>query len=106
MAREIHPDAVIIASDQPRLPNTLCIALPGIVHTTQLMAFDLSGIAISAGSACASGTIQPSRVLQAMGLPPEVLASAVRMSLGPTSDESILPRIAEVWTQLCDRKKR
>ena len=99
-AESIHPETVVIGAGMPRLPNTLCLALVGIVNTTQIMAFDLSGIAISAGSACASGTIKPSPVLEAMRMPPEVLNSAVRLSLGPTTEEEVVPRVAAVWKQL------
>ena len=62
------PGARIVAGQAERLPNTSCIALPGISAETQIMALDLAGFAVSAGSACSSGKVKASRVLRAMGL--------------------------------------
>lgn len=83
------PDAVVIGGSAKRIPSTLNIAVPGINRQAFLMAADLVGIAISTGSACASGSSDPSPVLTAMGLENEVIESAMRISLGVanTSDE-------------------
>ncbi|MCA9081680.1 MAG: cysteine desulfurase [Planctomycetaceae bacterium] len=73
----------------PRLPNTLNIAFPGCTADALLVALDLAGICGSLGSACASGSTQPSPILTAMGCPPMVLSSSLRLSLGwqTTGDE-------------------
>ena len=61
------------------------------------MAMDLAGFAVSAGSACSSGKVKPSRVLRAMGYSEVEAASAVRVSLGPTTTEDEVLRFAEAW---------
>jgi cysteine desulfurase len=85
---EYIPGARVIAGDAARLPNTSCIALPGVSAETQLMALDLAGFAVSAGSACSSGKVKASHVLRAMGLADEVAGCAIRVSLGPTNNEA------------------
>ena len=74
--------AIVIAAASERLPNTSCIAVPGKSAETLVIAFDLAGIAVSAGSACSSGKVKQSHVLTAMGLPPEIAGSAIRVSTG------------------------
>ena len=73
--------AVVNAAGSPRLPNTSNIAFPGCGGEELLVALDLSGVGASLGSACASGSSEPSPVLKAMGLPPELLTSSLRFSL-------------------------
>ena len=75
------PDAVIIGASSPRLPTTTCIAFPGINRQALVMALDMAGVACSTGSACASGSSEPSATLVAMGLPQEQMESAIRLSL-------------------------
>ena len=69
----------------PRLPNTSAIAMPGISAETQIIALDLDGVMVSAGAACSSGKVGPSHVLAAMGLPPDIASSTIRVSLGWSS---------------------
>jgi cysteine desulfurase len=76
------PDTVVIGKSAPRLPNTSCIAFLGLDRQALVMALDLAGVACSTGSACASGSSEPSPTLLAMGLPPEVVSSAIRLGLG------------------------
>ena len=71
---------------------------PGWKGETQVMAMDLAGFAISAGSACSSGKVRASRVLRAMGYSEAEAASAVRVSLGPATTEDEVLRFADVWT--------
>jgi cysteine desulfurase len=73
---------VVIGQGSPRLPNTSCIAFPGIDRQALVMALDMAGIACSTGSACASGSSEPSPTLVAMGLSQEVISGAIRLSLG------------------------
>ena len=76
------PKAVIIGRQTPRVGNTTLISLPGISAETQLMKLDLSGIAVSSGAACSSGSVRSSHVLDAMGHPQRIATSAIRVSLG------------------------
>ncbi len=76
---------VINGAGAARLPHTTNIAFVGIDRQALVMALDLAGVACSTGSACASGSSEPSPVLAAMGADPEVLASSVRFSLGATT---------------------
>jgi cysteine desulfurase len=67
------------------LPNTSCVAFPGLNRQALVMALDFAGVACSTGSACASGSSEPSPTLVAMGLPQPVVEGAIRLSLGATS---------------------
>jgi len=75
-------DTVIVGKDAPRLPNTSCISFPGLDRQALVMALDMAGVACSTGSACASGSSEPSPTLVAMGLPKAVVEGAIRLSLG------------------------
>jgi cysteine desulfurase len=97
------PAARVLAAGAARLANTSCLALPGVAAETQVIAFDLAGVAVSAGSACSSGKVGPSHVLAAMGVGDETAASAIRISLGWTSAESDIDRFLEAWTALAAR---
>ncbi len=79
------------------LPNTLCLISPGWKGETQVMAMDLAGFAVSAGSACSSGKVRASRVLRAMGFDDGLAAQAIRVSLGPQTTEEEVLRFAEAW---------
>jgi cysteine desulfurase len=81
-----------------RLPNTLCVIAPGWKGETQVMQMDLAGFAVSAGSACSSGKVRPSRVLRAMGFDDDQAASAIRFSLGPDVTEDEVLRCVDAWT--------
>jgi cysteine desulfurase len=100
--RSIAPEAVIFSAPQ-RLPNTICVAMPGIAAETQVMALDLAGIAVSAGSACSSGKVKASHVLAAMGLPATLAGSAIRISGGWRSTAEDFDRFVEAWTSLWAR---
>jgi cysteine desulfurase len=76
------PGVSIIGERSPRLPQTICVSFAGVNRQALMMAADLEGLAISTGSACASGSSEPSRVLQAMGLAEGIVDSAVRISFG------------------------
>jgi cysteine desulfurase len=80
------------------LPNTLCLIAPGWRGETQVMAMDLAGFAVSAGSACSSGKVRPSRVLTAMGYDVALAAQAIRVSIGPGVTKDDVGRFAKAWT--------
>jgi cysteine desulfurase len=88
--------AIIIGSSVERLANTTCLAWPGVSAETLLMAFDLDGIAISSGSACSSGKVAKSHVLAAMGLAPDIVDGAIRVSLGWNTTEEDIDRFSAV----------
>jgi len=100
-----HAGRVVInGAKAPRLPNTTNVAFLGIDRQPLLMALDLAGVCCSTGSACASGSSEPSTVLTAMGVSAEVLAGSIRISLGTSTTEAevdeALVRIAAVCRQL------
>jgi cysteine desulfurase len=86
--REVAPDLVVHGARVPRLPNTVNASFPGARADHLLMAFDARGIALSAGAACASGAVEPSPVLRAMGVPRALAICALRFSMGRTTDPS------------------
>ncbi len=88
---------IFVGKDQTRLPNTSCFASPGWKGETQVMQMDLSGFAVSAGSACSSGKVRASAVLTAMGYDEGTAASAIRVSLGPRTTKEDVLRFAETW---------
>lgn len=94
------PGTEVISEQQPRLPNTTLVARAGLKAETSVIGFDLAGIAVSAGSACSSGKVEPSHVLQAMQVPPELARSAIRISLGWQTSAADIDRCVEVWRKL------
>lgn len=104
--RSAAPDAVVYGAGSPRLANTVCVAMPGVPAATQVMAFDLAGIAVSAGSACSSGKVAASHVLAAMGVPAAEAATAIRVSLGWHNDAADADRFVEEWRALHLRTAR
>lgn len=90
---------IFVGKGQERLPNTLCFASPGWKGETQVMQMDLSGFAVSAGSACSSGKVRASAVLTAMGYDEVTAGSAIRVSLGPRTSEEDVLRFAETWLE-------
>jgi cysteine desulfurase len=92
--------ATVIARLEPRLPNTTLFVAPGVKAETAVIGFDLEGIAVSSGSACSSGKVRPSHVLEAMGLGPEIAQSGVRLSLGWSTTETGVDRCLEAWRKL------
>lgn len=90
----------IFSDDVPRLPNTTLFTAPGLKAETAVIGFDLEGVAVSSGSACSSGKVQPSHVLSAMGYDPAAAQGAVRLSLGWTTDPEDINRALEAWRKL------
>jgi cysteine desulfurase len=96
------PAAVIFGSAADRLPNTTAFAVAGMKAETAVIAFDLEGVAISSGAACSSGKVQPSHVLAAMRVSPELVRGAVRVSLGWTTTEPDIERFLRAWRKVSD----
>ena len=102
----LAPEAKVFGAGAPRLPNTSCVALAGLSAETQIMALDLAGVAVSAGSACSSGKVQPSHVLSAMGAGAEEAGAAIRVSLGWASEAGDIDRLLAAWGELYRRISR
>lgn len=100
------PGARIFGANAPRIANTLCVAMPGVPSETQVIAFDLAGIAVSAGAACSSGRVQASHVLRAMGADESLVGSAIRISAGYASTAADFDRALEIWIDLYNRAGR
>ncbi len=99
--RARNPACQIVGAGAPRLPNTTCVLTPGKTAQTLLMQFDLAGVALSSGSACSSGKVGPSHVLQAMGIAPGLAQSALRFSLGRTTSVAEIDRALDVYGAAC-----
>ena len=86
-----HPAAVsgtaVNGARQPRVPNTTNISFDRVEAESLLIALDLAGVAVSTGSACSSGTLEPSHVLKAMGFPPHRTQNSIRFSLGAANTD-------------------
>jgi len=94
------PELVLLVGDVDRLPNTSCLALPGVPAETFVIALDLAGVAASAGAACSSGKVAASHVLSAMGVPERIARSAIRLSFGWSSGEEDLDRALGVFRRV------
>ena len=93
---------VVMGEAAPRLPNTLCIATPGFPSDVQVMGLDLAGVMVSAGSACSSGKVKASPVLEAMGQG-ELAGCAIRVSGGWNTTQADWDRFVEAWSIAHDR---
>ena len=96
------PGMILFSAEAPRLPNTTLFTVPGLKAETAVIGFDLGGIAVSSGSACSSGKVQPSHVLAAMGFDRELAQGAVRLSLGWSTSEADIDLALEAWRKLAD----
>lgn len=99
-------DAVVHAAGADRAPHILSISVPGTDSESMLMALDLSGVACSSGSACQSGSVDPSHVLEAIGVPRELAIAAVRMSLGSLTTDACIDRVAQLFPALIAKARR
>lgn len=93
------PDVRVNGGQGPRAPHVASLSFLGASSEQLLMRLDLEGIAVSAGSACASGTIEPSHVIAGLGLPQEWMRGVIRFSLGRTTTPAEIDRTAEVLEQ-------
>jgi cysteine desulfurase len=97
--------AELVAGDAPRIPTIAAYRMPGVSAQAQLVRFDMAGIAVSAGSACSSGSLKPSRVLAALGWPEPAAAEVIRVSFGRTTTEAEIDRFAALWTDMASRRR-
>jgi cysteine desulfurase len=93
----------IFSNNVARLSNTTCFAMPGLKAETLLMNFDLEGIAVSSGSACSSGKVARSHVLEAMGVDPQISSSAIRVSMGWDSTQANVEKFMSVFKKVINR---
>jgi cysteine desulfurase len=97
------PGLVVNAAGAPRLPTHSNLSVPGADPEALLIGLDLEGIAVSSGSACSSGAVEPSHVLTAMGIAPELAGPSVRFSLGWTTTEAEIERVLDVFPRVAAR---
>ncbi len=97
--------ALALGADAPRLPNTTCLALPGVRADTQVIALDLAGVAVSAGAACSSGKVARSHVLDAMGLG-ALAGQAIRVSLPWDATAAHVAAFAAAYRAMAERLSR
>ena len=97
------PSTAVNGTRGSRVPNTSNISFDRVEAESLLIALDLEGIAVSTGSACSSGTLEPSHVLRAMGLSPHRTQNSLRFSLGMLSTEAEVDRVVEVLPRLVEK---
>jgi cysteine desulfurase len=102
----VRSDLVVFGDQSPRLPNTLNIGLPGMKAETSVIALDLGGVAVSSGSACSSGKVKRSHVLDAMGVAPDLAESALRFSLGWTTTRADIDKAIAVFGKVVGNAQR
>ncbi len=100
------PGLHVNGGTSPRVGNTLNLSVDGVEGESLVIALDLDGIAVSTGSACSSGTLEPSHVLRAMGLPSHRVQGAVRFSLGPATTASDIDEVIQAVTRRVGRLRR
>jgi cysteine desulfurase len=88
---------IVVAEDAARHAAIGAYRMPGVASAAQLIRFDMQGIAVSAGSACASGSLKPSHVLRAMGWSEEASREVVRVSFGRTTNDADVERFVAAW---------
>lgn len=94
-----------VAAGSARIPTIGAYRMPGVAAAAQLIEFDMAGIAVSAGSACSSGSLKPSHVLAAMGWEEPALSEVIRVSFGPATDETDIDRFTTLWARLAARRR-
>lgn len=102
-ALAIVPDASVLSAKVERLPNTSCIAVPGVKAETLVIGLDLAGVAVSSGAACSSGKVEASHVLSAMGVPEDVAQGAIRVSLGFATGRDDIESFLKAFAELIGR---
>lgn len=101
----VDHEVMIFGKYAQRLPNTSSFAMQGVKNEVQVMGFDLEGFAVSAGSACSSGTLQPSTVLRAMGVSDDIARTSIRVSLKPRTTHDEIDAFVRAWCTIKDRAR-
>lgn len=96
----------VVAVGTPRIPTIGAYRMPGVPAASQLIQFDLAGVAVSAGSACSSGSLKPSHVLAAMGWPEGEAREVIRVSFGATTTRADIYAFVTIWTRLAEDARR
>jgi cysteine desulfurase len=99
-------DVVINGEDGPRAPHILSVMVPGADSEALLMHFDLAGVAVSSGSACSTGAVEPSHVLTAMGVPREMALGAIRFSLGHETTAADIERAGQIFPLVVNKVRK
>jgi cysteine desulfurase len=99
----LEAGGIVIARDASRIATIGAYAMPGVASASQLVQLDLAGISVSAGSACSSGSMKASRVLQAMGITDDIAGSSIRVSFGPLTSEADIERFIAEWRRIKGR---
>ena len=95
----------VVAASAPRIATIGGYRMPGVPAAAQMMQLDLAGIAVSAGSACSSGSLKTSHVLLAMGMDEEAAREVIRVSFGPGTDASHVDALIGEWRKLYERRR-
>jgi cysteine desulfurase len=101
----VDSGGVVVAPASNRLATIGSYRMPGVAASSQLINFDMAGIAVSAGSACSSGTLKTSHVLSAMGWDTKSASEVIRVSFGPETNDADIARFIEVWRSIATRAK-
>ena len=94
------PDITVVGDGAESVPHILAVCVPGADSEALLMHLDLAGVAAGSGSACTTGTVEPSHVLAAMGIPRDLAIGAVRFSLGRETTEADIELLAGVFPEV------
>lgn len=104
-ARIVEGGGEIVAANAPRIATIACYRMPGVTGAAQMMQLDLAGIAVSAGSACSSGSLKASPVLAAMGWREEQAREVIRVSFGPSTRESDIDALLAEWRGMIGKRR-
>ena len=105
IVRRVTPEAVILGEKASRLPNTCTFALPTLKADILLMALDVEGVALSSGSACSSGKVKRSQVLDSMGISDPLASGVLRVSVGRTSTKADVEIFASAFEKVVGTMK-
>jgi cysteine desulfurase len=100
---ESIPDVILHGDLNRRIPNTLSLSFKGVEGESVILSLDVKGVAVSTGSACSSGTLEPSHVLSAMGIDPAIAQGAIRFSFGKDNTTEDVEYVADILPEIVNR---